>query len=49
MRNLESGELPEVRISITPATILNLGIMMFFVAVSVVLTTQVIKKIAKTG
>jgi len=45
IKDLENGQLPEVKLSITPETVFNLAAAAFFVAVSVLIVSQIFKKL----
>ncbi len=45
IQNLEDGELPEVKVSLTPEGLINVALTVFFVGVSIILANQIIKKL----
>jgi len=45
INDLKEGELPEVKIVLPPETLFNISISAFLVAVSIMLTAAIVKKL----
>lgn len=46
IKDLEAGELPEVKIVLPPDTLFNIGLTAFLVTIAIMLSAQIFKSIA---